>query len=136
MATIKKTYRELNLLSRVIQQSFGSQETKVQKKLVKIHEKIKPHIDSYNSQLDELRLDNAATDDKGTVLMEEKGGYKFTKEGIKKLNKDAEALNDKEIEFNVIEVINTNGLENLTFLKDWTSGITFIESQEEEDVEL
>jgi hypothetical protein len=136
METTKKTYRDLNLLSRAIQHSFGSQETKVQKKLVKIHEKIKPHLDSFESQLDELRLDNAATDEKGIVQIEEKGGYKFNKEGIKKLNKDAEALKDKEFDFKLIEIINTDGFENLHFLEGWTNGIVFSPKEEEEEEEL
>lgn len=134
METTKKTYRDLNVLSRAIQNSFGSQETKVQKKLVKIHEKIKPHLDSFESQLDELRLDNAATDEKGIVLMEEKGGYKFNKEGIKKLNKEAELLKDKEFDFKIIEVINTDGFENLHFLEGWTKGIVFSEKEVEEEL--
>lgn len=136
METVKKTYKDLNFLSRAIQSAFGTQETKVQKKLVKIHEKIKPHLDSYNAELDELRLDNAATDEKGAVLMDEKGNYKFTKEGIKKLNKDADLLNQKEFDFKVIEVINTQGFEKMLFLKDWTKGITFIEETIEEEEEL
>ena len=131
METTKKTYRDLVILSRSIQNSFGAQETKVQKKLVKIHEKIKPHLDVYEAALEELRLDNAATDEKGIVLIEEKGGYKFNKEGIKKLNKDAEVLKDKEFDFKIIEVINTDGFENLHFLESWTNGITFSQKEEE-----
>lgn len=133
MEFTKKKYKELNALVISINQVIGTQETKVQKKLFKLYEKLKSHHESYNSQLDELRLDNAATDDKGVLLVDEKGGYKFTKEGTKKFNKDAEALSEKEFEFKPIEVINTQGLEKLTFLKDWTTGITF---EEEEEVEL
>lgn len=133
MELTKKKYKDLNLLVSRINGVIGKQETKVQKKLFKLYEKLKSHHESFNTQLDELRLDNAATDDKGVLLMDEKGGYKFTKEGTKKFNKDAEALGEKEFEFKPIEVINTQGLETLTFLEDWTTGITFVK---EEEVEL
>ena len=132
MELTKKKYKELNLLISKINSVIGNQETKVQKKLFKLYEKLKPHHESFNIQLDELRLDNAATDDKGILLMEEKGGYKFTKEGTKKFNKDAEILSEKEFEFKPIEVINTQGLETFTFLEDWTIGITFVKEEEEE----
>jgi len=128
----KKKYKDLNILVNSINNVIGGQETKIQKKLFKIYEKFKTHHESYNSQRDELRLDNAATDDKGVLIMNEKGEYKFTKEGAKKLVKDIEFLNEKEFEFKPIEVINTNGLETFTFLEDWTTGITFIKEEEEE----
>lgn len=125
-------YKDLNVLVASINAVIGGQETKIQKKLFKLYEKVKPFHEEYNKQRDELRLDNAATDDKGVLIMDEKSDYKFNKEGVKKLTKDIETLNEKEFDFKPIEVINTNGLENFTFLKDWTTGITFIEEEEEE----
>jgi hypothetical protein len=111
---------------------IGNQETKVQKKLFKIYEKIKPHHDDYNTEVEILRLDNAQTDDKDCLLLDDKGGYKFTKEGIKKLTKDIEALNDKEFDFVIINVVNQEGLQDFTFLADWTTGIDFNKQEEEE----
>jgi hypothetical protein len=125
-------YKDLNILVASINAVLGSQETKIQKKLFKLYEKVKPFHEDYNKQRDELRLDNAAVDDKGILLMDEKGEYKFNKEGVKKLSKDIEALNEKEFDFKPIEVINTNGLEYFTFLENWTSGITFVKEEEEE----
>jgi len=125
-------YKDLNVLVASINAVIGGQETRTQKKLFKLYEKVKPFHESYNAQRDELRLDNAATDDKGILLMDEKGEYKFNKEGVKKLTKDIEALNEKEFDFKPIEVINTNGLEKFTFLEDWTTGITFVKEEEEE----
>jgi hypothetical protein len=125
-------YNQLNQLVANLNAVIGSQETRTQKKLFKLYEKVKPFHESYNAQRDELRLDNAATDDKGILLMDEKGEYKFNKEGVKKLTKDIEALNEKEFDFKPIEVINTNGLEKFTFLEDWTTGITFVKEEEEE----
>jgi hypothetical protein len=128
----KKKYKELNVLVASVNAVIGKQETKVQKKLFKLYEKVKPFHEDYNKQRDELRLDNAATDDKGILLADDKGDYKFSKEGVKKLTKDIDALNEKEFDFKPIEVINTNGLEALTFLEEWTTGIVFVKEEEEE----
>ena len=130
----KKKYKELIGLINQMNFVIGKAETKVQKKLQKIYEKVKVHHESYNAQMEELRLDNAATDDKGVLLMDDKGGYKFNKEGVKKLTKDIEVLSNKEFDFNTIEVINTQGLENFHFLEEWTSGITFNEKEAEEEL--
>lgn len=130
----KKKYKEINVLVTRINSVVGKAETKVQKKLQKIYEKVKPHHESYNLQVDELRLDNAATDDKGVLLLDDKGGYKFNKEGIRKFNKDLEVLSEKEFDFKPIEVINTQGLEDFHFLADWTKGITFNEKEAEEEL--
>jgi heme oxygenase len=132
--TIKKSYKELTLLVNQISATIGNQQTKVQKKLFKMYEKLKPYQEAYSKKIEELRLDNAATDEKGILLVDEKGGYKFNKEGIKQLSKQIDDLGNSEFEFTVIEVINKAGLESLTFLKDWTSGIDFVEEEEEEQL--
>jgi hypothetical protein len=111
---------------------IGNQDTKTQKKLFKIYEKIKKHHEDYQAEVEILRLDNAQTDDKDCLLLDDKGNYKFSKEGIKKLTKDIEALNDKEFDFQIINVVNPQGLEDFTFLQDWTTGIEFNKQEEEE----
>jgi hypothetical protein len=125
-------YKKLLQLVSNINVVIGNQETKVQKKLFKIYEKLKTYHDDYNTEVEILRLDNAQTDDKDCLLLDEKGGYKFTKEGIKKLTKDIEALNDKEFDFVIINVVNQEGLKDFTFLEDWTTGIEFNKQEEEE----
>ena len=125
-------YQQLNTLVASINAVIGSQETKVQKKLFRLYEKVKIHHESYQAQVEELRLDNASTDDKDILLLDEKNGYKFTKENIKKLTAQVKELGEKEFDFKPIEVINTNGLEHFTFLEDWTTGITFVKEEEEE----
>jgi len=125
-------YQQLNTLVASINAVIGSQETKVQKKLFKIYEKVKSYHESYQAQVEELRLDNASTDSNDILLLDEKGGYKFTKENIKKLTAQVKELGEKEFDFTPIPVINPNGLENFTFLEDWTTGITFIKEIEEE----
>lgn len=126
------TNKDLNDLAKNLQNVIGSQETKVQKKIVKIFEKIKPLLEKHQQALDELRLDNASTDDKGILLLDDKGGYKFSKEGIKTLNKQLQDLNNEEIKFEKLNVINPQGLETFVFLKDWTNGIEFVEEEDEE----
>ena len=125
-------YNQLQTLVANINAVIGSQETKTQKKLVKIYEKVKSHHESYQAQVEELRLDNAQVDDKDCLLLNDKGEYRFTKDGIKKLTEQIKALGEKEFEFKPIEVINTQGLENFTFLEEWTTGITFVKEEEEE----
>ena len=125
-------YQQLNTLVASINAVIGSQETKVQKKLFRLYEKVKSHHESYQAQVEELRLDNASTDDKDILLLDEKGGYKFTKENIKKLTAQVKELGEKEFEFTPIPVVNPDGLEIFTFLEEWTSGIEFIKEIEEE----
>jgi hypothetical protein len=131
---MEKKYKELSGVVGAISAVIGNQETKVQKKLFKIYEKLKADYESYQSQIEELRLDNAATDEAGILLLDDKGGYKFNKEGVKKLNKQLIELSEKTFEFTTINVINTNGLDAFQFLKDWTSGIEFKELEEEEEL--
>jgi hypothetical protein len=127
-------YQQLNTLVASINAVIGSQETKVQKKLFKIYEKVKIHHESYQAQVEELRLDNASTDDKDILLLDEKGGYKFTKESIKKLTAQVKELGEKEFDFTPIPVVNPQGLEDFNFLQDWTTGIAFITEIEEEEL--
>jgi hypothetical protein len=125
-------YNQLNTLVASINAVIGSQETKTQKKLFKIYEKVKTHHEDYQASVEELRLDNASADDKDILLLDEKGGYKFTKEAIKKLTAQVKELGNKEFEFKPIEVLNPKGLENFNFLDSWTTGITFVKEEEEE----
>ena len=125
-------YKQLLQLVNNINAVIGSSETKTQKKLVKIFEKVKKHHEDYQAEVEILRLDNAQTDDKDCLLLDDKGNYKFSKEGIKKLTKDIEALNDKEFDFQIINVVNQDGLQDFTFLQDWTTGIEFNKQEEEE----
>ena len=125
-------YKQLLQLVSSLNQVIGSQETKVQKKLFKVQEKIAKYLEDYNKQVEELRLDNASVDEKGILILNEKGDYKFSKEGIKKLTKDIDALNDKEFDFQIINVVNPEGLQDFAFLENWTTGIEFNKQEEEE----
>jgi hypothetical protein len=126
-------YKQLLQLVSSINVVIGNQDTKTQKKLFKIYEKVKAYHEGYQAEVEILRLDNAQTDDKDCLLLDDKGNYRYNKEGIKKLTKDIEALNDKEFDFVIINVVNPQGLEDFTFLDIWTNGIEF---NKQEDIEL
>lgn len=125
-------YKQLLQLVSSLNAVIGSQDTKTQKKLFKIYEKVKKHHEEYQAEVEILRLDNAQTDDKDCLLLDDKGNYKYSKEGIKKLTKDIDALNDKVFDFQIINVVNPEGLTEFTFLEDWTTGIEFNKQEEEE----
>jgi hypothetical protein len=127
-------YEKIGLVISQINAVIGKQETKVQKKLFKFGEKLKTYQETYVNKVEELRLDNAATDDKGVLTVNEKGEYKFTKEGLKKLREDIKKLNESEFDFKPIEVLNPKGLEEFHFLKDWVNGVTFDEQEIEEEL--
>jgi hypothetical protein len=125
-------YKQLLQLVGNLNAVIGGTETKTQKKLFKIYEKVKKHHEDYQAEVEILRLDNAQTDDKDCLLLDDKGNYRYSKEGIKKLTKDIEALNDKDFDFVIINVVNQEGLKDFTFLEDWTTGIEFNKQEEEE----
>jgi hypothetical protein len=125
-------YKKINEVINQINNIQGNPEEKVIKKLVKFAEKLKPYQEEYATKAQELRLDNAATDKDGVLILNDKQDYKFTKEGLKKLQDQIKELGEKEFEFKKIEVVNPNGLEHFTFLEDWVTGITFIKEEEEE----
>ncbi len=93
---------------------IGSQDTKTQKKLFKIYEKVKKHHEEYQSEVEILRLDNAQTDDKDCLLLTDKGEYKYSKEGIKKLTKDIESLNGQGKEQPIQKLLNELTIECLS----------------------
>jgi hypothetical protein len=130
------TYRDLFVLIENIKLNIGSQETKGQKKLFKIYEKLKPSIDEFQAKIDDARLDNAAVDEKGNLILNDKGEYNFNKEGLKKLKAELKKIEDSEFEFKKIEVANPEGLQPYWFLKDWTNGVEYFEPIKEEEEEL
>ena len=125
-------YQQLNTLVASINAVIGSQETKTQKKLFKIYEKVKTHHEDYQAKVEELRLDNASTKENDILILNEKGEYSFTKEAIKKLTEQVKELSNKEFDFTPIPVVNPQGLEHFSFLEDWVTGIEFIKEEEEE----
>lgn len=125
--TIKKNYAEIIVLAQVLKYFVEDGKTKAQKKLAKISEKLKPYLEKYDELADDLRLDNASTDKDGNLLLKENGGYFYTKENLKKLNAESKKLNLTEVEFEIIEILNPEGLEEFVWLKDWVNGVDFKE---------
>ena len=125
-------YQQLNQLVANLNAVIGSQESKTQKKLFRLYEKVKTHHEDYQAKVEELRLDNASTKENDILILNEKGEYSFTKEAIKKLTEQVKELSNKEFDFTPIPVVNPQGLEHFTFLESWTTGITFVKEEEEE----
>lgn len=128
------TYKDLFLLIGNINANVGDQTTKGQKKLVKIYEKLKHLIDEYNAKMDDYKLEFASVDDKGNVIVDEKGAYKYTKEGLKSLNAKFKEIENSELVFDKINVVNPAGLEIYTFLENWVTGVEFIQVEQEEEL--
>jgi hypothetical protein len=126
--TNKDLIQTMNLVSSLA----GNGETKIQKKLIKLFEKLKVYYDNYTELVESIQLENAQTDEKGTLLLDEKGGYRYSKEGKKKADKELKDLLNKEIEFTKIEIINKDGFEDFGFLKDYVTGVEFKQEEEEQ----
>jgi predicted nuclease with TOPRIM domain len=124
-------YKDLILTMSLLVANIGEQKTKTQKKLLKIHEQLKKHYDAYQEKIAEMRLDNASVDKDGNLILDEKGEYKFNKEGLKKLNESAKELLENEFEYKPIEVMNPEGLDIHIYLKGWVNGVNFIENEED-----
>ena len=139
MAKVKKTYQELLNVARAVNVLANNKEhadanTKGVKKLSKIGEKMKSHLEAYNDKLDDIRLECANTDKDGSLLLDENGGYKYTKEQLKELNKKVKVLLAEEFEFYQF-TFSTEGLEKYGFLDGFVEGLEFPEEAETEDDE-
>jgi len=125
-----KKYSDLLRLIQILNAVGQQANTKAQKKLAKIGEKIQPILDEFNEKKEELRLDNASVDSNGNLILNEKGEYYFSKESVKKLNSQLKELLLSEINFVPIPVINPEGLEIYPFLSGWVNGVEFKKSEE------
>lgn len=133
MECVKKTYKDLYMVVAYTAANVMNESTKGQKKLSKIRKKLQPYLDEYNEKRDELRLDFASCDESGNLILDQKGEYKFNKDGIKKLSQAVKELSDKEFDYTPIVVFNPEELELFTFLDGWVTGVKF---EKEEEVEL
>jgi hypothetical protein len=133
MKDVKKSYKDLYMVVAYTAANIMNESTKGQKKLALIRKKFQPYLDEYNEKRDELRLDHASVDDKGNLIMDEKGEYKFSKEGLKKLSQAVKELSDQEFDYTPILIINPEELELYTFLDGWVSGVKF---EKEEEIQL
>ena len=140
MAKVNKKNSDLLALVQTLNvllsnEEFIKVETKGVKKLQKIGEKVKSHLEKYNEKLDEIRLDNCNTDKDGSLLLDEKGGYRFSKEGLKNMNKKVKELLNEEFEFYQF-TFSKDGIENYAFLEGWVEGLEFPEIKQVEEDEV
>ena len=123
MATkVNKTNAELLDLVRSLNTTPVEKGSKAEAKLKKIAEKIKPLFEDYNEKREDIRLDNAHTESNGVLDLNEKGEYKFTKDGIKAMAKDMKKLLDETFEFYQF-TFSTEGIDSFKFLAGWVEGI-------------
>lgn len=119
---VNKSYAELLELVRSLSVTPTEKGSKTEIKLKKIAEKIKPIFEAYNEKREDIRLDHAHADSNGVLDLNEKGEYKFTKEGIKAMSKDFKKLLDDTFEFYKFS-FSTEGIDHLLFLDGWVDGI-------------
>ena len=127
---VKKTNAELLGLVQVLNTITVEKGSKAEAKIKKIVEKIKPLFEEYNEKREDIRLDHAHTDSSGVLDLNEKGEYKFTKDGIKGMSKDMKKLLDDTFEFYQFTFSN-EGIENFKFLAGWVESIEAEQSVEE-----
>lgn len=130
---VTKNYAELLDLVRGLNMTVAEKGSKKEVKLKKIAEKVKPIFEEYNEKREDIRLDHAFEDKNGVLELNEKGEYKFTKDGIKAMAKDMKKLLDETFEFYQF-TFSTEGIEDLKFLAGWVEGIESEEQEQNEEV--
>jgi len=129
---VSKTNADLLDLVRNLNITPAEKGSKREAELKKIAEKIKPLFDEYNEKREDIRLDHAYADQNGVLELNEKGEYKFTKEGIKGMAKGMKSLLDESFEFYQF-TFSTEGIEDLKFLAGWVEGIEADKEQESDE---
>lgn len=133
MATkVSKSNAELLDLVRALNMTPAEKGSKTEAKLKKIAEKIKPLFENYNEKREDIRLDHAFVDKNGVLELNEKGEYKFTKDGIKAMAKDMKKLLDETFDFYQF-TFSTEGIEDFKFLAGWVEGIEPEKPSEEDE---
>lgn len=119
---VTRTYLDLLELVRDLNSTPVEKGSKKEIKLKKIADKIKPIFEEYNEKREDIRLDNAHADSNGVMDLNEKGEYKFTKDGLKSMSKSLKELLTESFEFYQFS-FSTDGIEDLLFLEGWVEGI-------------
>ncbi len=125
------TYKDLIETLELIAKNVEGKEGKTQKKLVKIYGKLKTYYDVYDELRNDYRLEHASVDEKGNIVLNEKGDYVFSKDSLKLLQKDLKNLLHQSFDYSILEVVNPSGLEEHTYLKGWVTGVNFIEEEDD-----
>lgn len=127
---VTKTNRDLVELVKNLNSTPAEKGSLKEAKLLKIAKKIKPIFESYSEKRDDLRLDNAYANKDGVLELNEDGGYRFTKDGLKELNKQIKSLLDEEFEFYQL-TFSVEGIEDLFFLEGWVEKIKSEDTNDE-----
>jgi hypothetical protein len=117
-----KTYNDLLVLVSILNQEKVESGSKAELKLKKIIDKIKPFLDTYNEKREDIKLEHAYADKNGILELNEKGEYKYTKDGIRGINSDYKKLLEQFIDFEPLD-LGKDGIEHLEFLSGWVKGI-------------
>lgn len=133
MATkVNRSNAELLQLVSALNATSVEKGSKAEAKLKKIVDKIKPIFEEYNEKREDIRLDHAHTESNGVLDLNEKGEYKFTKDGFKAMAKDIKSLLDDTFEFYQF-TFSTEGIDNFKFLAGWVEGIEPEEPSESDE---
>lgn len=127
---VEKSYSELLDLVRNLNITPAEKGSKAEAKLKKIAEKVKPIFEGYNEKREDIRLEHAYADKNGILELNEKGEYKFTKDGIKAMAKDMKKLLDETFEFYQF-TFSVEGIEEFKFLAGWVEKIEVPVKEEE-----
>lgn len=135
MATQKKKYKDLLVLINYLNLSVTDGTTIADKKLQIFAKKIQIYLDQYNEKLEDIRLTNASTDKDDNLILDEKGGYKYSKEATKKVREEIRDLLEQEFDYQEVTAVSGKALEKFTFLNGWINGVEFEQVDEEENDE-
>ena len=127
---MKKTYKQLIELGNYLNQLKPEPGSKAEKILQRIANKLKPHFEDYNEQLDELRLSRAFVNSKGVLELNAQNDYTFTKDELKALKSDIKKLNEKEFDFTPIQIINLDAIAEYYNLSEWVANFPALVEEE------
>lgn len=116
---MKKNFEQMvtfRLYAGAYLKNLNGEKTKLSYAIEKVDKKLQNYFDEYNEAVNDVRIDNAATDDNGVLLTDEKGNFRFTKEGLKAKNKADKRLSEEwgEKKFNVDAYFTTEIPEDLS----------------------
>lgn len=105
METIKRTYQEIGEFSEAAKGYLQTNptENKLRYALNRTAKSANRVMTEYREKIDEINVKNclAADDGKGEILRDERGQYKFSKDGMLKRNSEVSKLMRSEVEFDV-----------------------------------
>lgn len=98
----KTTYEAIYVFLLVSQVWLAAKEENAKSKLGYALQKVRLRAEKlwnqYQAKVEDLNIDHCVVDDKGVILKDEKGEYKFTKEGMKARNQARQKLYESEVE--------------------------------------